>query len=330
MRSTRPTIDHQQPHEPRDDVDPSRHERRSRDDDPLVAVVVGKLADEPRRDRRHLALRLLDRDAVLQPAAHHQPDRAPRRQPGRTPRHRLRRHRDRQPQVGAEQRRALEAARRDANDRERVAVEENRLADDSRIRVVPALPQLVADHRHRAFPRRPIVSILERPAVRRARAEHGEVIAADDRAEHALRGVTPPKAHRRRLEPSGIDAVERRRALAHRAVERMRHRVKALAALRPPEVDQPIRRRQPRQGSQQERVGDRENRGVCANPNREGEGGRQSEEGAFPEEPKGKADVLEECLEHGGPRCTTSAFVLRGEEHSGSRTKGSDLTPSVV
>ena len=109
---------------------------------------------------------------------------------------------------------AAEPFRADADDRERDAVQQNRPADDRRVAIEPATPELVADHRHRMTIRGRPLLVQERAAEKRARAEGREVVDRHELREHALR-ITVAQAHVQRGERVGdqiLDAV--RAALA--------------------------------------------------------------------------------------------------------------------
>ena len=112
-----------------------------------------------------------------------------------------------------------ESGRRDADDREDVAVEADLAADDVRLAAETCLPELVADDRHRMRARRLVVDAREQPSAGRLDAEHVEEVAGDDEAAHELRRIAGVEA--------GGDAaparqrLERRRMVAQRCVLRI-------------------------------------------------------------------------------------------------------------
>ena len=109
---------------------------------------------------------------------------------------------------------AEEARRRDADDRERHALDRQRSADDVGRAAEPALPEGVADDRHRAIraAAAPVVVGRPRPSEDRLNAEHVEIASArpdavDELGRSALREVEP------RARP-GEGAVEELRPVA--------------------------------------------------------------------------------------------------------------------
>src|SRR5207249_10602010 len=75
---------------------------------------------------------------------------------------------------------AVESARRNADDRKRMAVEHDLLADDLRIRAKAARPVTVAQHRHGARARKSIVAGVEQPAECGTDSQNRKVIAPDE------------------------------------------------------------------------------------------------------------------------------------------------------
>src|SRR5262249_54074692 len=82
---------------------------------------------------------------------------------------------------------ALEALRHHADDGELLAVDTDRAADDAAIAAEALLPLAVAEDADQLRARRPILVGQKAAADERSRAEHGEVVAGDDLAEHLVR-----------------------------------------------------------------------------------------------------------------------------------------------
>src|SRR5262249_41593506 len=153
----------------------------------LAAVGVGKLALERAADPGKLRLGLADRDARFQSRAHQQPHAlAARQDRWRPPRRELAHHRQRNPDIGREDRRAVEAWWCDADDGEWSAVQVQRSAEHGWIAAKSAQPELMTEKGDRrrtgAFP----VLGPEEPAEMRTSAQHAEVIGRDHVAEYAL------------------------------------------------------------------------------------------------------------------------------------------------
>src|SRR5262245_37726055 len=88
--------------------------------------------------------------------------------------------RERQPDVPTDERSAVEAAVRDADDRERLAVDVNRRADGVGIGAEPLRPELVADHRDGNRRTLAILAGFEAASSLEADAHRAKVIAADE------------------------------------------------------------------------------------------------------------------------------------------------------
>ena len=117
-------------------------------------------------------------------------------------------HRQRQPDIGWVSRvGAGEAARGDADDGERVAVQPDVAADDRGIGGKGAAPVAVADDRDGVRARRTIVVCCQRTAALNASAEDGEVAAGDELAVDARRRRRRPRrsaaARNARRRPEG-------------------------------------------------------------------------------------------------------------------------------
>ena len=81
------------------------------------------------------------------------------------------------------ERRAREVARRHADDRQRLAVDDERVVQNVRIGAEPRQPPRVAEHGDGRFADRTVVAWTEQPAERGLHAEHRKVASRD---EHAL------------------------------------------------------------------------------------------------------------------------------------------------
>jgi hypothetical protein len=169
-------------------VDPPQHEavlRRVRD-----AQAIGR-----RRDRHVGRLGLRFRDARLQTRDGEEPTVAADLQQigihlagvarARRPHHRLHRHRH----VDIPRRSELRTGKvrgRDADDRERLTVQQDRVAEDVAAAAEATLPEAMTDHRHGMRPRRHVVGPRQRAAHRRGDAQELEEVAGDDDARHEI------------------------------------------------------------------------------------------------------------------------------------------------
>ena len=113
----------------------------------------------------------------------------------------------------------IDARRHDADDRVRLVVETNRLADDVRSSAETSFPETVAQN---GDPRRAraLVARLEAAADRRRDAEHVEEIRVDHRAADALRPIA--RRQRVRFVPQGGHPGEA--AIARAPVQEVRRR----------------------------------------------------------------------------------------------------------
>ena len=122
----------------RQPLDDARHPVRR-----VARVVLHPLAQDPGEPRAHA----VGRRARAQPADHAQPrrDRLPQERRVAVDQRLLL---QRNPQIGriAAQRLAEESRRRDADDGERMSLDDERRADDRRIAAVGALPGVMAQH----------------------------------------------------------------------------------------------------------------------------------------------------------------------------------------
>ena len=182
-----------------------------------------------------------------------------------------RRQRRRQPQVEVEaDDRALEALRRDADDRQGHAVHAHGPADDIGRGGEPRLPERVGDHRHRRSAASRGVVDAERASLRHAHAERGEEVAGHQLREHSLR--VPGLADGDRGVAPRADAGDGPQPLAQVAVLGPRHAgigaglAPWLDQLQPGDVDTRHRR-------QDQVVDPREHRGVHADARRQRQDG---------------------------------------------------------
>ena len=100
-------------------------------------------------------------------------------------------HRDRHEHVRVvAERRAVEAARRDADDRHRLAVDDQRLVEDVGVEREARAPVVVAEHDDEVVADRLVVFGREEPSDRRRQAEHRKVTARHQQAV-AARATCP-------------------------------------------------------------------------------------------------------------------------------------------
>ena len=181
-----------------DDVDLSLEELRLRfGRGALEAGVPGFLLADRAEQGLQPRLRLLDADAWLATRVDLHPAEAAvvDLQPGRAD---LRLHRDGHEDVGRDaQLEAVEAARRDADHGERVAVDLDRLAEDVVAAGEAPAPVVVAEDRERVAGDRVVVRRREEPADRGLHAQDLEVVARDELAVGALADILPADVHLR-------------------------------------------------------------------------------------------------------------------------------------
>ena len=116
-------------------------------------------------------------------------------------------HHHRRPDLGTvEQLRAVEAARRDAKNRVRLAVDTDRRSDDARVAAEARGPAVVAQDRDWALTGHAIVVLMKEAPSHRLHAEHVEVIAGGEIAPRATQCAAGIDVHRGRTEAN--DAVE--------------------------------------------------------------------------------------------------------------------------
>ena len=146
------------------------------DDDPVHAVARVRGVDAG-GDGGQLGLRRRQRDAGTQPADRLQERRAALIGPLRREARGQHRHPDLRRVLGVEGK--LEARRHDADDDDRIAVEQRRLADDRRVAPEGARPQRLGDHRRPLGAVR-VVAGFERAAGDRRHAQQREDVGRDD------------------------------------------------------------------------------------------------------------------------------------------------------
>ena len=112
----------------------------------------------------------------LEPADHPQPAKVPGGELARL-RHELFAHQQRHPRVGHGDIRAAKVARRDAKDRDRLAIQRNRASDHATVTAELALPEIVAQHRERAGAGHCAFRSAPSAAELGGRAEHGKIIS---------------------------------------------------------------------------------------------------------------------------------------------------------
>ena len=199
----------------------ARQERAPRVRRGGVESRVGGLVREQRRvERIEAGAQRVDRRAVGEPAEDLHPAEAAalELQPRRT---HLRLHRERHEHLGRRQQlEAVEAARGHADHGQRMAVDDDGLADHVAVAGEAALPVVVAQHRDRRAARRDVVAGREQPARRRREPEDGEVVARDQLALDALGAAGVPDVKR---EPRPAEQpVDAGHAIAEIAIHRPR------------------------------------------------------------------------------------------------------------
>ena len=124
-------------------ADANWNSTRSRNPETVTAIGVGILALEITGDTRHLGSGLIDREAVLEASDPHQP--LPASQPDAPKVTAVRVHRHWDPEALLIDGISAELRRRDANDRERTAVQMDGLSDDTSLAAELCLPEPVTD-----------------------------------------------------------------------------------------------------------------------------------------------------------------------------------------
>jgi hypothetical protein len=278
--------------------------RQRADIEALVRLLVGGL--QTLADERHVRGRGVVGRAGFQPAFDEHPSRAPALEA----RGAGRRHRaddaarldlvdvsHRRPHLRCQERHhAGERRRRDANDRVRLAVDSDRLADGRRAGGVFTIPQPIGDH-CRARRARLVVFRQQRAADKRLHAEQLKVVAGHRLAHRKPRAVDQfHGGHRRAVGQHVGEHVVLRFEIEEVRIRAGRVAIAVAAAGE--HVDQPVRALD-RQRLEQQGVDQREQRGVEADADGQRRDGDQSERRAAAQPAKRETDVGQEVFEHG-------------------------------
>jgi hypothetical protein len=189
---------------------------------------------------------------------------------------------------------AEEPARRDAHDCQRLAVDEQLLADDIGAAGEAPLPEVVTEHDQRVAAWRPIVVRAEDPAHRGGHPEHAEERAGHQLAVDTLAHAVATDVQLRR--GAGEDAVEPRRFVPQVGEHRPRelgavaHRAAVLLDVAGMELDERLRLPH-RQRAQRHLIQQREDGAVGADPERDRDDGDEGKEGRAGEAAGGEAQV---------------------------------------
>ena len=138
----------------------------------------------------------------LEPADHPQPAKVPRGELARL-RHELFAHQQRHPHIGHGDVHAAKIARRDAKNRDRLAIQRNRAANHATVAAILALPEIVAQHRERAGTGRCAFRSAPGAAELGGRAEHGKIISGRENGVE-LAGLRAADSELRLLERDQI------------------------------------------------------------------------------------------------------------------------------
>ena len=191
--------------------------------------------------------------------------------------------------------RSREPGRRHADDREDVPVQADLAPDHVGAAAEARLPEVVRDHHYWMRPRGDVVAWFQQASECRLHAEHLEEVAGGDDARHELCGVARVEA-RHDAAPAG-QSVEGPGVVAQHRVLRVRENAAGAAI----HVDQPLGVRD-RQPLEERRVDQAEDRGVRADPEREGEDGGRREARLLPQHARGVAQVLQQVLDEAASR----------------------------
>ena len=251
---------------------------------PQILVGFRILIGQPRADGLQLGARLLDRDAVGQPADGEIAPRLPRliRDGGG---HGA----DRQPDIGVEGK--VHALGHDADDGPGDVANPDGSPDDGGVAAIALLPQRVADQHDRRRAPRPF-------AGRKVASEHRRYA---ERLEEVRRDVAAGDQVRdQALVPDVEGSAEyprhaRERAGGRAPVLEVAERDAQVASLRIPRPDEHdlVRIRQ-RQAAKQHGVDDREDRVVGADPQRQDHDGHEREPAVLDEQARRESNVPEE------------------------------------
>src|SRR5262249_8265183 len=185
----------------------------------------------------------------------------------------------------------LETLRGDADHREQMPVDCQRSTDDRWILVKTARPEAVAQHRDRASAGLLAIARAEEPPDGRDRAEDGERVGRDERADNAFRPrlaariAIPPEAHRMGKQLIGVDAFECGRASTDVQIVGVRACAEAAALSARPDVDEAIGFEDAHGRPEEESVSYCKDRGVRAYTDRERQRRRQRKERIAPQQP---------------------------------------------
>ena len=247
-------------------------------------------------------------DVRPQPRHQRHPLVAPVLQPvcGKRPEDRRHHHRD--PHVdGVAELRAVEAGRRNADDRHRPPVQHDRSSHDRRLGAEPPLPVVVAQDHDRVSARRPVVRGRQQPAEPGPHAQGLEVVPRHQLAHGLL--ARPGMAEVDLGARETRDGGERRAAVPQVRVHWIGERIVRLGvcALRF-DHHQPVRIANRKRGHQHG-VHEREDCRVGANPQAEGQHRHRGEARVSREHPQAEADVLEESLHEGQAALVAVRFL---------------------
>ena len=244
---------------------------------------------------------LLDRDAWLQPAEHVGPVAAAVVEPLEARFHQ-RAKRDRHKHLGLGAKRgAVEPSRRDADDREALPVDDQRVVQDARVEAEALLPVVVAEHGDARLADDAVVALAEHAAEGRLNAQQREVTPRDEHARTRQR--LPLVGQIRAEDPVGGNPGEHRLHLLEIAEHRVAEDLVALARLvarvasglgpRRREVHQLVGRLD-RQRPQQHLVEQREDGGRRPDPERQRDDGDHGDKGCPEQRAEGEFQVTHE------------------------------------
>ena len=216
--------------------------------------------------------------------------------------------------------RPVEAWRRHADNRHRLAVDDDGVTDDRRAGVETRAPVVVAEHHHGGLAGGLVVGRSDQPAQGRLQAEHLEVAAGHEHAVgverlpaiRQVRAERPVRGHAREHGLRLLEIAEHRitedRLRAAGVVARLGSRLRAGRR----QVDQPPRVLH-RQGPEQHLVEQREDRGIRANAKPQRDDGHDGDEWRSEQRPERELDALHEVvrLNTGTRRFSTRNLPVR-------------------
>ena len=222
-------------------------------------------------------------------------------------------HRHRRPHRRRHSLGALEPGRSDADDHGRRPVERDDTPDDRRVRAKVGSPEGVAEHEHRRGAVGPTLARGEAAADRGRDAEHLEVVARGEGADHRARLASAQQHLDERLVRR--KPRERPRAVAVHLVLGVReeaghpvHAARAACVDALSEADQAVAAGK-RQGLEGQAVDNREDRGVDANPESHRPDGGGGEARIVPERPHGVQHVAPERLDRRSRACASHRLL---------------------